>query len=58
MEEYAFKAVGAHMRTNPSKAGLKTMLAIIGDRYCHVHGWGTHLGENCGSNKKGCKAHY
>jgi hypothetical protein len=42
MEEHAYKAVGAHMRTNPSKAGLETMLAI-GERYCHVHGWGTYL---------------
>jgi hypothetical protein len=33
------------------------MLAI-GERYCHVHGWGTHTGENYHSNKKGDRAFY
>jgi hypothetical protein len=57
MDEYAFKAIGVHMRTNPSTAGLETMSAI-GERYCHVHGWGTHTGKTCGRNKNGCKAQY
>lgn len=57
MDEYAFKAIGAHMRTNPSKAGLETMLAI-GERYCHVHGWGTHTGNRCNNCKTGSQATY
>jgi hypothetical protein len=57
IDEHAFKAIADYMRTNPSAAGLETMLAI-GQRYCHVHGFGTHTGLNCGSNKKGCKTQY
>jgi hypothetical protein len=57
MHEFAFRAIAAAQQLNPTTAGMNNLLAV-GQRYCHVHGWGTHTGSNCKHNKTGMACRY
>jgi hypothetical protein len=57
MHEFAFRAVAAAMQSNPTAAGMNNLQAI-GQRYCHIHGYGTHTGTQCKHNRAGNPCRY